>query len=90
MRYFLIQFLRKPNGQIDEQVFMSRKVRPSDLSTCNVIMDFADKSILKCIIEGKKLDTSWDSMYTYYKKVYPGLFAQLEQQVKLNEQIEEE
>ena len=40
MRYLLIVFLRKPNGQIDEQVSISKRIRPADLQTCNVIMDF--------------------------------------------------
>ena len=47
MRYLLITFMRKPNGQIDEQVAVSKKVKPSDLQTCNVILDYAKKKIDK-------------------------------------------
>ena len=41
MRYFLITFMRKPGGQIDEQVTVAKKIKPSDLQTCNVILDYA-------------------------------------------------
>ena len=30
MRYLMIQFIRKPNGQIDEHVQVSRKIKKSD------------------------------------------------------------
>jgi hypothetical protein len=83
MRYLLIQFLRKPNGQIDEQVTVSKRVRASDIQTCNLILDYAKKKIDKCVIEGKKLDTTWDRMNDYYKRIYPSLIAQLEKEAEI-------
>lgn len=78
MRYLLIQYLRKPGGQIDEQVTVSKKIKPTDVQMCNVIMDYGSKKIEKCIIEGKKVDTDWDRLNEYYKNVYPALIEQLE------------
>ena len=78
MRYLLITFIRKPNGQIDEQVTISKKVRTSDIQSCNVILDYAKKKIDKCVIEGKVVDSDWDKMCEYYKRVYPTLIDQLE------------
>ena len=78
MRFLLITFLRKPGGQIDEQVTVSKRVRPSDSQTCNVILDFAAKKIDKCVIEGKKVDSDWSKMRDYYQNVYPNLVEQLE------------
>ena len=83
MRYLLITFIRKPNGQIDELVSVSKKVKQTDLQSCNVILDFAKNSILKCVIEGKKQDTDWSRMNTYYKKVYPKLIEQLEKEAPI-------
>ena len=60
MKYLFIQFLRKPNGQIDEQVSIGKKVKSSDIQTCNVILNYAEKKVEKCVIEGKVLDTDWD------------------------------
>ena len=85
MRYLLIQFLRKPGGQIDEQVAVSKKVKPSDLQTCNVILDYAKKKVDKCVIEGKALDREWDKMHEYYVKIYPNLIAQLEKEARITE-----
>ncbi len=70
--------MRKPNGQIDEQVAVSKRVRTSDLQTCNVIIDYEKKKLDKCVIEGKVVDTDFEKMNEYYKKVYPTLIDQLE------------
>jgi len=80
MRYLLIQFVRKPNGQIDEAVTVAKKVKQSDVQTMNVILDYATKKVEKCIIEGKQIDTDWDRMNAYYKKIYPTLISQLEKE----------
>jgi len=85
MRYLLITFMRKPNGQIDEQVAVSKRIKNSDIQTCNVIIDYAKKTIDKCIIEGKKVETDFDKMNEYYKKVYPSLIEQLEKQAIIEE-----
>jgi len=78
LRYLLITYVRKPGGQIDEQVSVSKRVRTSDIQTCNVIVDYQNKKIDKCVIEGKVVDTDFDRMNTYYKEVYPNLINQLE------------
>ena len=83
MRYLLITFLRKPNGQIDEQVAVSKRVKVSDIQMCNVILDYAKKKIDKCVIEGKTLDSDWDKMNEYYKRIYPSLVAQLEKEAEI-------
>ena len=78
MRYLLITFFRKPGGQIDEQVQVSKKVKRSDDQMCNVILDFQEKKVTKCVIEGRVVETDWDRMSSYYKKIYPNLVEQLE------------
>lgn len=83
MRYLLIQFIRKPGGQIDEFVSVSRKLKNSDMSTKNVIMDYSDRSVKKCVIEGKIHDTTFDKMDLYYSRIYPNLIAQLEKEAPI-------
>jgi len=78
VRYLLIVFVRKANGQIDEQVSISKKLRTSDLQTCNVILDYGKQKVQKCVIEGNTVDTGWEKLNGYYKKVYPTLIDQLE------------
>ena len=83
MRYLLITFLRKAGGQIDEQVAVGKKIKPADLQTCNVIIDYADKKLIKCVIEGKVVDSDFERMDTYYKQVYPNLIGQLEREEQI-------
>lgn len=78
MRYLLITFSRKPGGQIDEQIGYSKNIRPIDLQTCNVILDFKQRKVNKCVIEGKMVPTDFDKMCEYYRQVYPELIGQLE------------
>lgn len=78
MRYLLITFYRKPNGQIDEQAGFAKKIRPIDTQTCNVIIDYKDKKVIKCVIDGKVTPTDFTKMHEYYKQIYPSLIEQLE------------
>jgi len=80
MRYLLITFYRKPGGQIDEQARFSKRVRTSDTSTCNVIMDYGKKVVEKCVVEGRKLEKSFDELNEYYRKIYPNMIAVLEKE----------
>jgi hypothetical protein len=75
--------MRKPGGQIDEQVAVSKRVKTSDIQTCNVILDYVKKKIEKCVIEGKPVDSDWDKMNEYYKRIYPSLIAQLEKEAEI-------
>jgi len=72
--------MRRPGGQIDESVAVSKNIKKADLQTCNVIIDYAKKKVEKCVIEGKVVDTDFDKMNEYYKKVYTNLIEQLEKE----------
>lgn len=88
MRYLLISFLRKRAGQIDEMVSVSKRVRTSDMTNANVILDFADKKVLKCVIEGQNHDTTFEKMREYYVRVYPNLIEQLEKEAGITKDRE--
>ena len=75
--------MRKPGGQIDEQVGTSKKLKTTDRQMCNVILDFANKKVEKCVIEGKVVDMDWDKVNQYYKKIYPAIIAQLEKEADI-------
>jgi hypothetical protein len=83
MRYLLVSFLRRKAGQIDEMVSVTKRVRTSDMNTANVILDFADKKVVKCIIEGKDHATTFDKMRDYYDRIYPNLIQQLEREADI-------
>lgn len=84
MRFLLVTFLRKPGGQIDEEVRLAKRVKPADMSTCNIIVDYALKKVNKCNIEGKKIDTDFNRLNEYYKSVYPPLITQLEREALIS------
>jgi len=80
MRYLLISFYRKPGGQIDEQARFVKRVRTSDSSTSNIILDYGLRKVEKCVVEGKVLERTFDQLSEYYKKIYPAMVAQLEKE----------
>lgn len=83
MRYLIISFLRRRGGQIDEMVSTAKRVRTSDMESANVILDFADSKVVKCLIEGKAHPTEFDKMRDYYNRVYPNLIEQLEREASI-------
>ena len=74
----LLTYIRKPNGQIDEQVQVTTKLRERDLTTCNVILDFKDKKVEKASIDGTSIPRNWNTIVDYYKEHYPDLISDLE------------
>lgn len=77
MRYLLITFIKKADGTIDEQVQVSTTVRPNDTQTCNLILDFKEKAVVKCVVESQVLNTSWDTITEYYNRIYPAIIERL-------------
>lgn len=82
MRYLLVTYLAKPNGQIDEQVQISKNLRTKDHQTCNAILDFKDQKIVKCVIDGKRVETSWEQLRGYYAQIYPDVINNLDTNTK--------
>jgi hypothetical protein len=82
MRYLLITYVRKANGQIDEQVEITKNLKVKDHQTCNAILDFKEKQVLKCVVEGKVVSTDWDKLSIYYKQVYPSVIERLEREAE--------
>jgi len=77
------------NGQIDELVNLSKRLKVSDVNNSNVILDFADKKIEKCIIEGKEVDMDFQKIRDYYHSFYPDMITQLEREALITKQQEE-
>ena len=78
MRYFIATYLRKPDGKIDEQVEISKKLKDSDISTANIILDFKEKKVVKSVIQGQTVPTVWDVIVAHYRSVYPDYIDELE------------
>jgi hypothetical protein len=78
MRYMLFTYIKKPDGKIDEQVQMSNKLKERDITTCNVILDFKEKTVEKASIDGTTIPRDWTTIVEYYREHYSDLIEDLE------------
>ena len=70
MRYLLLTYYTKPNGQIDEVMTVSTKIRTRDWQTANVILDFKEQKVLAASVRGMTATRDWDTVVSYYYKHY--------------------
>jgi hypothetical protein len=78
MRYFIATYLRKPDGKVDEQVEIAKRLKDTDISTANIILDFKEQQVVKSVIQGQTIPTTWDVIVAHYRQVYPDYIDQLE------------
>jgi len=77
MRYFIVKYLRRASGQMDEETLMSKRLRPKDIQTASVILDFKTQSVLQAHLDGKVIDKDWQRIHDYYHQHYAQTFQQL-------------
>jgi hypothetical protein len=70
MRYLLLTYYTKATGQIDEVMTVSKKIRPRDWQTANVILDFKEQQVLAASVQGMTATRDWDTVVGYYYKHY--------------------
>ena len=77
MRYLILTYFRKANGQIDEQMAVSNRVKNSDVQTANVILDFKKLAIVKCSMGNIQVNRDWDHIVSYYYQHYANVIERL-------------
>jgi hypothetical protein len=77
MRYFLITFLQKANGKIDETTAVSRNLKPIDIQTCNVILDFKKLQVVKAHMNGVTVPKDFHKIVEYYIQHYENIIDRL-------------
>jgi len=80
MRYLLLTYYRKPTGQIDEAMTLSRKLKLRDHQMANVILDFKTLSVVKCSMVGTVVPRDWDRIVSYYNQYYSSIIERLLQE----------
>jgi hypothetical protein len=80
MRYFLISYYKKPNGQMDEEVSVSSRLKFKDRQTAAVILDFQTQSVLQCSMNGTTVPKDWDKIVSFYYQHYAATFDRLAKQ----------
>jgi len=77
MRYLIITYFKKPNGQIDEVMAVAKNLKRRDLDTSNVILDFKKLEVVKATSGGVNIAKDFDTIVTYYIKHYEKIVTRL-------------
>lgn len=77
MRYFLVQYFRRPTGRMDETVSVARRLRDRDLQTAAVILDFERRAVIKASFDGAVVPKDFDRIVSYYRGHYRNYVDQL-------------
>jgi hypothetical protein len=78
MRYFLVKYVRKPNGKLDESVTASKKLKTSDIQTSAVILDFQTQKVLQSTLDGVTVPKDWWKIRDFYHQHYKKMIEDLE------------
>jgi hypothetical protein len=77
MRYLILTYYKKPNGQIDEVMAVSKNVKTKDHQTANVILDFKKLEVLKCTMAGTSVPRDFNKIVEYYMQYYESVIKRL-------------
>jgi hypothetical protein len=83
MRYMIITYMTRVQGrsqkpQQDELVQVAKRVRPRDLDSASVILDFHTRSVLKSSVGDQVAPRDFQRIRDYYHQHYPDVIDQLE------------
>jgi uncharacterized protein YabN with tetrapyrrole methylase and pyrophosphatase domain len=77
MRYLILTYYTKANGQIDESMVVARNLKNRDRQEASVILDFKLQRVEKCTLNGVNVPKVWDSVVSYYYQHYANIIERL-------------
>ena len=77
MRYMTLTYFKQASGKIDEVMAVAKRIKPKDLQSASIILDFQDQKVLKCVIDGNSMPKDWDTIVAYYYKHYQAIMERL-------------
>jgi len=77
MRYLILTYYQKANGQIDEVMAVARSLKTRDHQTANVILDFQTLTVLKCSMNGVQVPRDFNRIVEYYHQHYESTISRL-------------
>ena len=80
MRYLLLTYYTKPNGQIDEALTVANKIKTRDHQIVNVILDFKELKVVKASMNNTTVPKDWNRIVGYYYPFYPAIMERLFQE----------
>ena len=78
MRYFIVKYIRKPNGKLDEVVAASKKLKTRDIQSAAVILDFQTQRVLQSTLDGVTVPKDWWKIRDFYHQHYKQMIEDLE------------
>lgn len=77
MRYLIITYYRKANGQIDESTAVARNLKIRDHQTASVILDFKKLAVVKAQLNGESAPKDFTRIAEYYMQHYENIIRRL-------------
>ena len=77
MRYLVITYYKKANGQTDEAMAVSKNLKSRDIQCANVILDFKKLEVVKATMSGVNVPKNFDNIVQYYIQHYENIITRL-------------
>lgn len=77
MRYLILTYYKKANGQIDEAMAVSKNLKARDIQTANVIIDFKKLEVVKATMGGTQVPKDFNRVVEYYMQHYEAIITRL-------------
>lgn len=77
MRYLIITYYKKANGQIDESTAVARNLKMRDHQTASVILDFKKLVVVKANLNGETVPKDFNKIVEYYMQHYENIIRRL-------------
>lgn len=77
MRYFIVTYITRPDGKVDECTEVSKKVRTRDIQSASVILDFKTCSVVKSSMGGVVVPRDFQKIVSFYHQHYPNIIERL-------------
>jgi len=77
MRYLVITYYHKANGQTDEAMAVAKNLKTRDIQTANVILDFKKLEVVKASMGGVQVPREFDTIVQYYMQHYEKIITRL-------------
>jgi len=77
MRYLIITYYQKANGQIDETTAVARNLKMRDHQTASVILDFKKLAVVKAQLNGESVLKEFNRIVEYYMQHYENIIRRL-------------
>lgn len=77
MRYLILTYYKKANGQTDEAMVVAKNVKSIDIQTANVILDFKKLQVVKASMGGVNVPKDFNRIVEYYMQHYENVITRL-------------